>query len=611
MPVNLGPKEVQNSVRVGFKRLHNFRQARLLFLKAYLGQYYDKDHGDIGVEPLNLIFNAIRVLLPQIVMSDPKFHLQSQFVAYKDYAELMGLAMDLNSKQLKIRDIYRLWMVDTIFSGLGILKTGLADSGTAIRFDEDENIDPGMVYTEHVEFDNFVFDPTNRGRIEESAWIGDRLRINRQFLLDSGEYNNDLIVKLPSIRSYNSRNRASDLSTRNVNQWELDEYEDEVEIVEVWMPRAQSIITVPAPMSSETGNSTEFPDFLRVHDYYGPDEGPYTFLSLTPPIPGNPMPVAPVGVWHDLHIMANRMVKKTLDQADRQKDIVFYRRASADDAQEALDAADGDAIAVDDPEGITTASFGGQQPGNIEMIGYLQVWFNMISGNPQGIGGQALDADSATEAQILQSNADVTLNDMRDLVYKASGEEGKKRLFYMHTDPLMEIPLSRRKTVQTENGPQPMDEQIILTPEARRGDFLDYTITVQPESMSRVDSQTRLFRSMEFAIKALPAAANVALIMMQLGMPFNIQVYIERLAKDSGIDWFDEVWYDPAFQQKWASYMQMGPQPDSSKGTIASAQPNGQPRTVGKVRTPTQQNNRQEQMGAAQSQSTMPSNQRY
>jgi len=357
MPVNFGPKEIQNSVRVGFKRWHNFRQARLLFLRSFVGQYYDRDQGDIGAQPLNLIFNAIRTLVPNIVMANPKYHVESNFVAYKDYAELLGLALDLNSEQLKIRDIYRRWIVDSIFT-LGILKTGLADSNTAITFNEDEVIDPGMIYTEHVDFDNFCSDPTNRGDLREAAWHADRIRIPRQFLLDSGEYNNALIEKLPKTRSYAGYDRGSDLSMKNVNQWEVDEYEDEVEVMEVWIPKAQAIVTVPAPQNSEARSTMQFEDFLRVTDYDGPDSGPYTFLSLTPPVPGNPMPVAPVGIWHDLHIMANRMVKKVLDQADRQKDIIVYKRAAADDAQEALDASDGEAIAADDPDGIRGISFG-------------------------------------------------------------------------------------------------------------------------------------------------------------------------------------------------------------------------------------------------------------
>ena len=233
----------------------------------------------------------------------------------------------------------------------------------------------------------------------------------------------------------------------------------------------------------------------------------------------------------------------------------------------------------------------------------------MVSGNPQGVGGQALDADSATEAQILQQNSDVTLRDMSDLVYRFAADEGRNRAFYMHTDPLIELPLARRQAVHTPEGVMMEKVQVFLTPEARRGDFLDWTFSVQPESMQRMDSRTRLQRSMEFAIKVLPAVMQAALVAMQLGIPFNVAKAVEKMAKEAGVTWMDEVWYDPEFQRKWQAFQMMGPQEQGSKGS--SAQPNGQPRTVMKVRGPTQQIRRDQQMGAAQSQSQLPTNQVY
>lgn len=601
MALNIGPKEMQESVRIGFKRLRNFRSARVMFMKNYVGPYYDRDHGDVGTEPLNLIFNAIRVLIPHIVMNNPRNKVSSEYVEYKEYAELLGLALNFNSRQLDVERAYRKAIVDSVFA-VGILKTGLADSGTAITFDETGPVDPGIIYTEHVDFDNFAFDPTVRSDIREAGWIGDQIIMPRVHLLDSGLYNNAMIEQLPA---FHKRDRASNLSSKEVSDSEMSEYADEVAVMELWVPGAKALVTIPAP--GPEGHGPKFNEYLRVADYNGPDSGPYSLLSLTPDAPGNPLPPAPVGIWADLHVMANRMVKKTLDQADRQKDLVLYRRSAADDAQEALDAGDGEAVAVDDPQGIASVSFGGQNQANPAMIEQLQMWFNMMAGNPQGVGGLDLRAASATEANILQSNADITLEDMRYLVYKFAGEESKKRAFYLHTDPLIELPLARREVVMTDNGPQVQDVQVFLTPEARRGDFLDYTVTIEPESMGRVDSRVRLQRSLDFAVKIIPAAASIAQVLTPLGIPFNLQVYIENMAKEAGIDWMDEVWYDPLFQQRLAMHMQMGPQMGPSKGQLGGAvQQNGQPGQVMRTRNPQQQTRRDQQMGAAQGQADLP-----
>jgi hypothetical protein len=356
---------------------------------------------------------------------------------------------------------------------------------------------------------------------------------------------------------------------------------DYVEIVELWHPATKSIITVPAPQGMEQGGGQLLDRYLRQEDYYGPADGPYTFLSITPPVPANPMSIAPVGVWYDLHVMANRLIKKTIDQADRQKDIVVYRRSAADDAQEALDAPDGHTIGIDDPEGIQTLSFGGQKTENVEMSQHLQMWFNTMAANPQGIGGQALDSDSATEANILQANADVGLQDTRDLVYQAAGEEGAKRAFYLHTDPMIDMVLARRKTQMTPSGPQPFMEQVSLTPEQQQGEFVDFHFSVEPESMTRMDTQTRIQRSMNFVGQILPAVAQTAMMFMQMGQPLNLMTLTERMAKDAGIEWFDEVWFDPSFQQRFAMMLAQSPgqggEPGANKGTVTGGNGPNQP----------------------------------
>jgi hypothetical protein len=83
----VSPQKVQEAVNRGFKRLSNFRNARVMFIRNYTGQYYDRTVGEIGTEPLSLIFNAIRVLIPNIVMSFPKHVLSTPYLAAKNYAD--------------------------------------------------------------------------------------------------------------------------------------------------------------------------------------------------------------------------------------------------------------------------------------------------------------------------------------------------------------------------------------------------------------------------------------------------------------------------------------------------------------------------------------------
>lgn len=580
MVSEISPKKVQDAVHRGAKRLHNFRTSRLMFIRNYVGQYYDAEQGEIGNEALNMIFNAVRILVPNIVMNHPKHRVQSKFLAGQEYAELLELALEQHSKQTNISDVYRRVIVDAIFT-LGIMKTGLAESDSVVALGaEYGQYDVGEVYTEAVDFDNFVVDPASREHMfADASFIGDKICMPREVLLDSGLYRNDLVERLPKASERATRDiQASEISKRNIQTDEDHDLLDEVEVYEVWVPGANALVTVPA------SKDVSFDEYLRVEDYYGPDDGPYTLLSLTPPVPANPLPVPMVGVWNDLHVLGNRMAKKIIDQAQRQKDIVFYRRAQADDAEEAKEAGDGDAIASDDPDGIQVKSFGGQRRENEAHMAHLQSWFNQMAANPEAVGGQRLDADSATEARILAENANIGLQDATDLVYRAAAKEGRKRAWYFHTDPFIQVPLIRRQEVQQPpitapngvpipGGTQVQEVQVFLTPEVRRGDWLDYNFEVEPESMQRKDSQTRFAEAMDFATKILPSAMQTAQTAFMLGLPFDVRTFILRMAKDRGIDWMDHVFFDPDFQMRMMMQMMSGPQPGQGQPTQQTQNP--------------------------------------
>lgn len=577
----VSPNKVQQAVIRGTKRLDNFRRARVRFIQQYTGTFYDRDSATVGSNPINLIFNAIRVVVPTLVMAFPKHTVMTPYLQSREYANLLGLALDQQDLKLDVCNIYRRAIVDALFT-LGILKTGLAQSDSVYVFDDDmgqNSLDNGTIYTDVVDFDDWTVDPDCKEHLfRDAAWMGDRLTVPRQMLLDSGLYRNDLIERLPRAdRDCGAgMDRASDISMKQIDKSENASFMDSVEVYEIWVPSANAVVTVPA------AKDVHFDDYLRVADYYGVKEGPYSFLCLTPPVPHNPLPVPSVGIWYDIHVLANRMAKKIVEQAERQKDIVTYKRSSVDDVEEVKNAGDGETVALDDIDGVKTLSFGGQQNSNENHLQSLENWFNQMAGNPAQVGGQNIEAHSATAANILQQNSGIGLEDMRDQVYKLAASEARKRAWFLHTDPMMKLPLIKRQPMQLPVpgaewllAPQMQDVQVILTPEARSGDFLDYTFTIEPESMGRVDSKMRLQQEMSFAQQILPAVMLAAQTAMTLGIPFDAQAFLLRMAKDAGITWMDEVLYSPQFQQQLLMQQLMGPQAAASKGQPSGGgQPN-------------------------------------
>jgi len=151
----------------------------------------------------------------------------------------------------------------------------------------------------------------------------------------------------------------------------------------------------------------------------------------------------------------------------------------------------------------------------------------------------------------LQGNAMISIEDARDILYDGTAEVSENCAWYMRYDPLLNITVARRK-------PGMEVEEITITPDQVRGEPEDFIYKIRPKSMSRLDPTVRSKRLMEFLTNALPALTNTAMMMMQLGMPFNLQKVITITANELDIgDDMQEIFYDPEFQQKLEVYLTM------------------------------------------------------
>jgi len=586
MPEYFTPQKFALAVKQGFERNRRHRKARAMFIKEYVGKYYASEYGLTGDEPINLIFNTIRATVPNLVMKSGINKVSTEITEYRQYAYLLGLALNKLDIQIKTKDTLRACIVDAFFM-MAIAKTGLAGGGQILNFG-DIFIDEGQVYTDLVDFDDWTADPSCKD-YRKAAFLGDRNRVPRQILLDDDEFNHDLVLKIPKSTHPNTKDKIESLTRRNMSDSEMYELQDFIDVVEVFVPGAGALITIPDP------SQKIFDEYLAARDYYGPKEGPYSVLALTQPVPGNPFPVAPVGVHYDLHRMANKMMVKSMNQADREKSVGVYDPAGADEAEDIRTAQDGDMVAGN-PDSVQIKTFGGNNPKSEAMLQQCQIWHNYMSGNPDQMSGLVSNAESATQANILQANATITIEDCRGMIYDFAADTAGKRAWYIHTDPFMDIMLARRR-------PGGEYEQLQLTPEQRDGDFLDYTFTLKARSMSRLDPAVRTKRIVEFATNLIPSLINSAMVAMQMGIAFNVQTAITDLAEEMGIlddvqDWFD----DPTFMQRIQLQMAMNPQPVGKVTPEQGAGPRGIPQQA-KIQSPFQERKEIEQIGANESQS--------
>ncbi len=595
MHKQISPNEVSLTVKQGFERMKNYRNATAMFVKEYVGNYYGKQKGISGQDPINLLFHTIRTLVPNLVMQNPTTKVVTPYKIHRDYAELLGLGLDELGRQTDFKEVLRAWITSAFF-GWGILKTGIAAKGHMLKFG-DITVDPGQIYTELIDLDDFVIDPICKS-IKKSMFYGHQTMVSRQILLDTDIYNHDLVAQLPGSKSMHVDKKVSNITQHNMSSIQIYNLQDYVDVVELYVPEADAIVTIPDPRQQVSS------DYIGVADFYGSKSGPYTFLSFTPPVQGNPFPIAPVSMYYDLHKMANRTFTRSMDQADRQKDILLYNPALADSAQDIKEADDGDVIACPDPKGINLVSYGGQNIDNAKMLGQLQIWFNYMSGNPDQMSGNKTPGtrggkETATRSNILQSNANISLEDARDILYDATARVKKKEAWYFHNDPFISLPLTKRVRGNEEI-------QLELTPEQRQGDFLEFTFQIVQRSMSRLDPNIRSKRIIEFGTNVLPAAVNAAMIAMQVGFQFNLERYLTNIGEELGIGiWVQEMFDDPDYQRRLQIMMALGPQ---NQGKAGGSSPEGVEQNKGfpgkrNIMSPTQEANQFAQQTAAESQS--------
>lgn len=554
MPEHVTERRVQLAVKEGFRKNRRHVKAAAMFIKQYVGHYYRDEFGTEGDEPINMIFHVIRSLVPNLVMRNPINKVTTtKGKDYEDYAYLLGLTLDSVGERIKLKKIIRRAIVDALFC-MGVVKVGLCATDSLIDWG-DMRTDPGQVYADNVDFEDFVYDPSCR-TLEEAAFVGHRCRIPRQLLLDDDDCDHDLVNELPQSVVNDTTRKPSRISLSGTSEDIMVEMQDYVDIVDLYIPEANARIIIPDPEQHMSDG------YLKIEEYYGPKEGPYRYLMLSQPVPGNPISPPPVGIWYDLHIMANKLMRKQMLRADNQKTVIVADPSAGDMVNDLREAED-EEIIYGDPNSVTTISTNGAEEGTDVTLNRLQVWFNYMSGNPDQLAGLASEAETATQATILAGNANVGIEDSRDMVYDFTAEICSGMAWFIHYDPFLDESLTATRRPWIGSNRYSWGSVMQLTPAQRRGDHLDFVFKIKPKSMGSLDPAVLSKRILEFATKVVPALMQTMQIAMMMGQQFNAQRAIATLADQLDLTELVEEWFeDPEFMRRISLMIQLGPKPE-------------------------------------------------
>jgi hypothetical protein len=528
----LTPQKMSRLVEVAFDKNNHLRKARTRFLAQYTGRFYSKskpgDAEERKASPINLIYQAVTTMVPNLAFRDPKFKVRSQTLAYRGYADMLELATNHLTNVLKLRKELRMTIVDALFFA-GFMKTGIATTGQFIT-QEDQDIAIGEPFAERVDPDDMILDPLAK-QWEEQMIIGNRFRVLRQDLLDSGLYDNDLVMNMGSRTDSKTQFEAQYLSGDKTS--DLKEVMDFVDLVEVFIPRDQRVVTMPWTKGQISDQ------FLRDVDWAGPETGPYHMLGFNF-VPDNLLPIPPVSLWYDLHVLGNRIARKIARQADRMKRVLAYEGSAIADAENIADADDGETVRVNNLGAIKEVTYGGTTDEAYEFMKWTKGEFSDITNNLDMLSGNEAGAPTATQSEMLQNNSSVRLSDIQNMVYDFTQDIGTDLAFFLHTDPLIELPLIKRVSGQ--------DTQVTYTPDMREGEFMSYMLAVEPQSMARPDPNMKVQHLLTFASNVIPAAAQAA---QMLGPAFKVGAFLSRVGEEIGLEEMDEIIDMPTYRQ-WA-----------------------------------------------------------
>lgn len=533
--MKLTPQNVSKAANISLGKFDHFRRARGRFLSQMAGRFYSRtspgDREDRKAAPLNLLYTATTTLVPNLVYNNPKARVATDILPYRDYADRLQLATNSLIGKVNFRMTLRKAITDAIFMA-GFIKTGLATSEDFLPIEGGEDIVVGQPYADRIDPDDIILDPMARDW-DEQSFVGNKYRVSLDDLIESGLYDADVLMALPGhFDGANGANRdeAEGIMGDKSGQ-EFQEIEKYIDLMDIYLPKEQIVVTLPYQKDKVQDK------FLRIAEYGGPTRGPYHMLGFTS-MSNNILPVAPAGIWYDLHILGNRIARKLARQSERIKRVLAYEGTASEDVEQIAEADDGETVRVDNLDKIKEIQYGGAGNDSYNWLEWVKKNFSEQSGNIDLLTGTSTNSPTATQAEMLQANTSVRLADMQNSVYEFAAEVLGDLVYHLHTDPLINLPLTKQ-----QNG-QAVQEQFVGG--EQQGEWLDYNIKVQPYSMARPDPNQQTRRKMEFATNVIPAAAQAVQL---LGPGFMIGPFLRRMALEVGIDDADEFLNDQAFQQ--------------------------------------------------------------
>lgn len=424
------------AIRASRLVLEPFRVSRMEAVRKYAGDQWSTETA-MTKRPINFLSLYLQILSRNLIAHDPRAMLSVKKAEYRATVSAMEEWLNPQIKRMGLADSLHRGGIDAIY-GFHVMKVGLATPAEAEKTGWE--VEFGQPYASCIDLDDWAMDPHAR-TLRELAWMGHRTRVRTDSIKDSNLYEAASRKKVQSNvdRQYNEPGdeRISMLGRQYVSGEVDSEAYDYCDLWEIYLPMEKMIIT----MLSEDGGTPsldldgENPKAFAQRNWVGPYCGPYHFLNLMPPVSGNAMPKGPIQDLIDMDFHLNGIMQKLIEQAARQKEILACGNAADGDAERVVNARDGEAIRMDNPDKMKPVGFGGPHPNNQAFAMGMWDLLSKLGGNIELMGGLGEQSKTATQDKMLNANAGVSVKWMQAEMVKHTAKVIESLCWFYHHHP--------------------------------------------------------------------------------------------------------------------------------------------------------------------------------
>lgn len=572
----LDADKTAQAVQAGWTAMEQHRLVRAFIMREFAGPWYNNcfpdpfgdGRPDSERRPLSLFKRLLETILPHLCGTEIKNKISPKLSGLRGAARLRELLLDHTCDAINLARTHRLVTMDALLGGLGLYKVGTR-AGTGIIKVAGECYDVGQFYACRVDLDDFARDPLSRDP-DEDTWRSVRYRVAKNFLLETGVFDNDKVTGLQTARSYtpNQSHSANIGASGNDAQDPLVEM---VELVDVLVYEGDKVLecTIPAP-----GTGSGF--LMEPREYEGPERGP--LIEMRPrELPNNAFPVSVCAQLLDLHLLESAIATKAARRMIAKCRKIFYKPEESDTAMEVGNGTD-DELLKGEWNG-QAADMGGLDAGDVGAMREISTWTNNETPNlTQTSGAHDPNEKTATVGMIRQGNAQVRIADL-----KAMSDDALRRVVRCMGWDLDNDPFKMQQFSVRVPGGEMID--VLYDAAKKKGGFSDFLYDVQTTSQEPTDPRQKQAAFAQFMQASIPWLTGIA----QLGG--NVEVAVRVLSDVYNRPELDEIFPTGGAQQIDAAYAQAMQMPGA--GGVRGMRPAGPmapslPRP-GQVRAPVDQ----------------------